>query len=119
MRTTSLLIILFYSFPFVYFAMYQDFMNQSMLGYLLILIAAPFLAVLSIRFSHRLTFIIGNSISTLTSFYFIHQMTEKVQWGYYFTPLTVHQLFIVVSLLNVILQIITIKVAKYRKEGGS
>lgn len=43
----GILIACLYCFPFVYFSMYQDFENRSMLGYLLMIAVSLILAILA------------------------------------------------------------------------
>ncbi|WLR50108.1 hypothetical protein LC040_12545 [Bacillus tianshenii] len=104
-----------YCFPFVYFAMYQDFANRSMIGYLIMIITTSLLAL-----NGRTTVILaGNVASALISSFFISRMTGDPRWGGYFKPLSPNQLLIVVTLLNLIPQFIAMKLAKKRKPPTS
>lgn len=115
----TLLIICLYSFPYVYFAMYQDFANASMIGYIVMIFGTSLLAFASKYVSNFIPFIIGNLASAATSFYFLYKMSVTYGVGWYegyFKPLTPYQLFLLVSLLNVIPQLLFIKLAKKIKK---
>ncbi len=116
-----ILIVCLYCFPFVYFSMYQDFANGSMIGYVIMLIGTSILAFFSKLFSNTIPFIIGNILSVIISFYFLYKMEIElgVSWHLgYFKPFTPYQLLLLVSFLNVIPQfLIMILVKKYKKTG--
>ena len=95
--------------------MHQDFANGSMLGYLIMIVVTSLLAFLGKLFSNSIFLIIGNILSVIISFYFISEMTGNERWGGYFKPLAPYQLLILVSLLNLIPQFFTIKLAKRHK----
>src|SRR5690625_3342427 len=106
----SILIILLYCFPFVHFAMTQDFTNSSMIGYFILIVVTSILAFLSKFFSNSIPFIIGNIASFIVSFFFLYNMTAQLGSGWdggYFKPLTPYQLLFLVSILNLIPQLIT------------
>ncbi|MDF2065544.1 hypothetical protein [Bacillus sp. Cr_A10] len=106
-----------YCFPFVYFSMYQDFANRSMLGYLIMIVVTSLLAFFGKFFSNSIPFIIGNILSVITSFYFIHEMTGNERWNGYFKPLTTYQLLMLVSFLNLIPQFFAMNLAnKYKNK---
>lgn len=107
----NILIICLYCFPFVYFSMYKDFENGSMIGYLMMIILTSIIAFIG-KFSYNtLALIVGNIVSAMISYYFISQMTGNERWEGYFKPLTASQLLIVVTFLNLIPQLIAIKLA--------
>ena len=108
----GILIVCLYCFPFVYFSMHQDFINHSMIGYLIMIVGTTLLAFFGKLFSNSIFFIIGNIISLIVSFYFISDMTSNEQWSVYFKPLTPYQLLIFVSILNLIPQLFAMKFAK-------
>lgn len=107
----NLLIICFYCFPFVYFSMYKDFENGSMIGYLMMIIITSLLAFFGKLSNHMKPIIIGNIVSACISFYFISIVTSNERWDFYFKPLTPIQLLILVSFLNLIPQFIAVKLA--------
>jgi|SRR5690625_327467 len=119
----SLLIIGLYCFPFVYYAMYQDFSSASMHGYLIMIIATAILAFSGKFFSNTIPFIMGNIASAIISFYFLYnkEVTLGIGWdGGYFKPLTPYQLLLLVSFLNLIPQLIIMKLAnEMKKRRGS
>ena len=112
------LIVCLYCFPFVYFSMYQDFTNHSMLGYLLMIVATSLLAFFGKLYSNFIPLILGNIVSGFLSFYFISEMAGNEQWGGYFKPLTPFQLLLFVSLVNLIPQFFTMILAnKYKRKA--
>jgi|SRR5690625_1587625 len=113
MRKTivSILIILLYCFPFVYYSMYQDYTNGSLLGYLLMIVGTSILAFLAKYFNNLLPFIIGNIASLIVSFYFIYRTGDSWHDGY-FKPLTPNQLLFLVSFLNLIPQFLVMMLVK-------
>lgn len=116
----SILIICLYCFPFVYFSMYQDFANGSMVGYLIMIVGCSILAFLSKLFSNTILFIIGNLASAIISFYFLYKMEVSfgIGWdGGFFKPLTPYQLLLLVSFLNLIPQLLVIRLASKFNKG--
>ena len=117
-KVIGILIVCLYCFPFVYFSMYQDFANRSMLGYLFMIVVTTLIAFFGKLFSDLTSIITGNILSVIISFYFISQMTGDEHWGGYFKPLSPYQLLILVSLLNLIPQFFALKLAKRQKVYG-
>ncbi|MFD0051880.1 hypothetical protein ACFVHQ_21735 [Actinomycetes bacterium NPDC127524] len=113
----SILIVSLYCFPFVYFAMYQDFSHWSMLGYLIMIIGTSVLAFFCRCFSSTTTLIIGNIGSAIISLYFVHKMAGSFggRWDGYFTPVSSYQLLLLVSALNLIPQFCIMKLASRGK----
>lgn len=108
----NLLFICLYCFPFVYFAMYQDFSNGSMIGYFMMVILTSIIAFFAKYTKNTIAIILGNIISMGISFYFITKMQGNEPWAGYFKPLTPFQLLILVSYLNIIPQFIAVLLAK-------
>ncbi|WP_280770827.1 hypothetical protein [Salipaludibacillus daqingensis] len=111
----TIFIISLLSFPFVYFSMQQDFENGSMIGYMMMIIFMAMIAFFGKLSNVTVAIIIGNMISALLSFYLIADMTTNSQWEDYFKPLTPMQLFILVSILNIIPQLFAMKLASVMK----
>ena len=105
-----------YCFPFVYFSMYQDYANGSMLGYLFMIVVTVLLAFLSKFINSFAPLIIGNIASLIVSYYFVGQMSGGERWSNYFSPLIPFQLLIVVSVLNLIPQCIAIMLGNALKK---
>lgn len=113
----GILIVFLYCFPFVYFSMYQDFANHSMLGYLVMIIATSLLAFVGTLFSNPIFLVIGNILSLIISYYFLGEISGNERWGGYFKPLSPNQLLILVSFLNLIPQLIAMKLSNsYRNK---
>jgi hypothetical protein len=116
--TKNLLIICLYCFPYVYFSMYLDFNHGSMLGYLMMIIITSLIAFFGQRSNHTTALVIGNIASALVSYYFISRMSGDSGWeGTYFKPLGPTGSFIFFSVLNLIPQFLTVKLAhKFKKK---
>ena len=113
----GMLLIFLYCFPYVYFSMYLDYSNGSMLGFGLMIIITSILAFCGVKYVHYIHVIIGNSLSMIISFYFIGEMSGVEEWGGYFKPITPNQLLIVVTILNLIPQYFAARLAKkYKKK---
>lgn len=111
----NLIIFCLYCFPFVYFSMYKDFTDGSMIGYLIMIIITSTIAFWSKYFSNIFVLITGNILSVIISYSFISNIVDE-QWSTYFKPLVPYQLLILVSLLNLIPQLLAVKFAgKYIK----
>ncbi|WP_047984360.1 hypothetical protein [Ornithinibacillus californiensis] len=101
----GIVIIIFYSIPFAYFSLYQDFTNRSLVGYLIMVLITAILAFFGQYFSSFIPLIIGNILSTLVSIYVYLELgnTEGLDEGY-FKPFYPLQLIIVLSVLNLVPQ---------------
>ncbi|MBU3103996.1 hypothetical protein [Clostridium gasigenes] len=104
-----------YCFPFVYFSIYTDFTNGSIIGYLIMIIITSIIAFEVKCFNNVFVLIIGNILSAIISYFFICNIINE-QWNTYFKPLMPYQLLILVSLLNLIPQLFAIKLAGKYKE---
>ena len=79
--------------------------------------ATSVLAFFGKLYSNSIPIIFGNIASGIISFYFISEMALNERWGGYFKPLTPYQLLLFVTMLNLIPQFFTMKVAnKYKKK---
>ena len=117
----------FYSFPFAYFAMYQDFSNSSMFAYLVLIIGMSALAFFNHFYQnnskHKAYFVIGNLLSFIVSFCLLFRLdtTLGTGWDYgYFKPLTPYQLLLLITILSLAPQMLSMKMAdrlknKWRK----
>lgn len=96
--------------------MYQDFANASMIGYAIMILGTSFLAFASKYVGHFSLFIIGNLASA--AILYKMSVTYGVGWDKgYFKPLTPYQLFLLVSFLNMIPQLLFIKLANKIKKA--
>ncbi len=109
-KTTLLLITS--SFPYIYFAMSQDIINNSIKGYLF-LVLCIFATSLYGRYK-RLTkiVVIGNIISTVISYWFVQMDIISKAWQsiHYFKPFTVNQFFICMVIMSILVQMIAVKI---------
>lgn len=101
---SGILILILFCFPYVYFSMYQDFDNRSMLGYLFMIIVTSLLAFFSKRSNNLFFLVLGNILSAIISYIYISDMAGNDRWEGYFKPLAPNDLLILVSLLNLIPQ---------------
>jgi hypothetical protein len=109
-KVIGIFIILLYSFPYVYFSMYQDLKNSSMVGYLIMIVSTTLISFLGSFFINAIALIIGNIVSAMVSLYLINKM--GVDWGVgYFKPFSPIQLLGVVSVLNLVPQIFAVALA--------
>jgi len=100
--------------------MCQDFADGSMIGYAIMILGTSFLAFASGYAGYFILFIIGNLASAAISFYFLHKMNIAYGVGWdegYFKPLDQYRLFLLVSFLNVIPQLLFIKLANKIKKA--
>ncbi|ULO09486.1 hypothetical protein H1230_12325 [Paenibacillus sp. 19GGS1-52] len=111
----NILIICLYCFPFVYFSMYKDFNNSSMVGYLMMVIITSIAAMLGNFYNKTVAVLIGNLASPLISGYFINMMIGNERWAFFFKPFTPLQLLILVSFINLIPQLIVFKLTEKLK----
>ncbi|MGE7694719.1 hypothetical protein ACQKNC_11450 [Lysinibacillus sp. NPDC094177] len=114
----GILIVCLYCFPFVYFSMYQDFANRSLLGYLLMIVGTSILAFLGKFLCNSIPFTIGNIVSALISFYFFGRIEDTLGIGWdrgYFKPFSPSQLLVIVSVLNLFPQFLAMKLANRHK----
>ncbi len=96
--------------------MYKDFSNGSPIGYLIILIITSFVAFLGTFFINTFPLIIGNIVSAIVSYYLMINQIDNYLWDSYFSPLTPSQVFILVSVLILIPQLIAIILARIIKK---
>ncbi|MBD7942612.1 MULTISPECIES: hypothetical protein [Psychrobacillus] len=111
-----ILVLMFYCFPFGYYAMYLDFTKGTMIGYLIMIIGTIVLAYICKSFLFISVLLIGNILSIISSLYFIHMMNTTVDWGYYFKPFRPYTVFFISFLLNCIPQWIISKSVKRRSK---
>lgn len=108
-QAMSLLVVCLYCFPFVYFSMYQDFFNQSIMGYVTMVLMTTLLAFVGKRSGHILIPIAGNVLSFVISYYMIGLLSDNYIWNVYFKPLTPFGLLVLISVLNLLLQFLAIR----------
>ena len=108
----NLFIICLYCFPFVFFSMYKDFEKGSMIGYLIMIIITSLLAFFGKRSNYTIAVIVGNLASAFVSYHFISTMSGDSRWtGAFFNPFGPMRLFILLSFLNLIPQLVAMKLA--------
>ena len=109
-----LLLLVVFSFPYVYFSMYQDLINSSMIGYGLMIATLIFLIFICKKTHNLPVGALGNIISFIASYLLISCSTGE-KWSYYFKPFTSVGLLIFVSIAIIILQLVVIGIIKSRK----
>lgn len=101
---SNLLLLVIYSFPFVFFAIYQDYIYDSMIGYAITLGAYCFLAFIC-KYTRRIPILIlSNLLSFLTSFLLTLKLTTS-EWNYYFKPFTPLVFLIFLSVILILVQL--------------
>jgi cell division protein FtsW (lipid II flippase) len=108
----NVLLIALYGFPFAYYAMYKDYSDASMMGYLFMIILVTFNASLSALYGTKWAIIIGNILSFLLSYHFTASVTGPERWFGYFKPLQPTTLVVVVSVLMLLPQMIAAFIIK-------
>lgn len=106
------LIICLFSFPYAYFSISQDFNDSSMTGYLLMIIATTIIAFFGSLTNNTIAVFIGNIGSVIISFYFNSKMINIDSWDGYFKPIGSIRFLVVVSVVNLIPQLVAINFAK-------
>lgn len=79
------------------------------------IVSTSILAFMGKLYSNSITILLGNIVSGIISFYFISKMAGNEHRGGYFKPLTPYQLLLLVTLMNVIPQFFTMKLANTYK----
>lgn len=111
------IIYIIYSLPYAYFAMHQDFSNNSMLGYGIMFLApiiAPIIAKSINVIVKVIPIMICNLISFAISATLLKYMTGD-RWDVYFKPLTHNQFLILISITNISISLFIIYVVDKRK----
>ncbi|MEJ8303558.1 hypothetical protein [Saccharibacillus sacchari] len=99
----SVLIVIVYALPFVYFGMQQDYGHQSPIGYVAMVAVMGLLAFASMKLGSVYALLIGNIASFAVSFYFVGKMQGDTLDAF-FKPLSAEQTLIFVSVLMLVLQ---------------
>ncbi|MFS0749415.1 hypothetical protein [Oceanobacillus sp. 1P07AA] len=105
-----------YCFPFVYFSMYTDFQSNLIVGYLIMVVSTAILAFINTFFRNSFIIILGNILSLMFSLYFTSQLADNDHWTGYFKPFWPYQLVILVTVLNLIPQLIAMKLSSNFKK---
>ncbi|MBU3175250.1 hypothetical protein KPL47_02590 [Clostridium estertheticum] len=108
-----LLLLVLFSFPYVYFSMYQDLINSSMIGYGLMIVVLIFLIFICKKTHNLLVGALGNILSFIASYLMVTYSTDE-KWSYYFKPFTSVGLLIFVSIAIIILQVVVVGIIKSR-----
>ena len=100
-----ILLLIGYSVPFVFLAMFGDVTYETMWLYLLLVVGFSLLCIGAIKTKQYAVVAVGNIISIASSYLCIQQFhTEK--WNWYFKPFTDNMLMIIISVVIVLLQAI-------------
>lgn len=113
---TGITTLCLYCFPFAYFSMYIDFSSNLMFGYLIMVVSTAILAFINKFFRNSFIIVSGNILSLLFSLYFTSLLAHNDYWTGYFKPFWPYQLVILVTVFNLIPQLIAIKLSSnFRK----
>lgn len=106
-----------YACPFVFVAMFIDYSRwPPMVGFALMLVVTPILAVIISKAWGVKAVILGNILTFVVSYYFVGSMEDVDRWGSYFKPLTPVQMLVFVSVCLVLFQLVVVKI-KLRKDS--
>lgn len=103
-----------YLIPFSFLSMYIDFRFGSLAGYLMMLIIPALLAFNLQRLSKPYLVFLGNIVSIIISWVFLFNMSGNSGWGIYFKPFTPIVMLTLISILQLIPQLIVMVIVQYR-----
>lgn len=103
-----------YSIPYVFLAMYGGVVGRTMGLYVPLIVCLTLLCLLAIKTHNVLTLLVGNVCSFISSYMFmIHYQTEK--WVWYSKPFSSSGLLIMISIIAFSAQIIMIYFLEMKK----
>lgn len=105
-----LILVVYLGSPSAFYAMYFDYKYGTILGYLLMIIVLSILAYSCSMLDNKFLFFMGNILSFCMSFILNLNMDINTDWGYFFAPLQTYQLLILITILNLIPQLIIVKI---------
>ena len=100
---TRILLLLFYSIPYAFLAIYGDVRFRTMWFYLIMIVAFTTLAIIAHLTKNEVVVIIGNVLSVISSFTAL-AISGIGPMGWYCKPLTTHALIAFFSLFAIAAQ---------------
>lgn len=100
------LMLLAYSIPYGYLAMYGDAMYGTMLLYVFLILGFGILCLTAIRTDNIITPIIGNILSFISSYLFTLKNLPSKEWAWYFKPLTPISILFIITAVCFVIQIL-------------
>ena len=110
----SLVIIALFCVPCAYLALKTDFEQASMTGYIPLIGVSIVLSVIGTTFKCIPAVVVGNVASLIVSYYFVSHYSGGDRWGGYFKPFDATIMLYIISILNIIPQLIIVLLIKRR-----
>ncbi len=104
-RAAAILMLLGYSVPYAFLAMYGDAQLRTMWLYLPLLAGMTLLCLAAVRYRRPAALLIGNAWSFLSSCLLMAQL-ETEQWMWYFKPFSALGFMVTVSLIALSAQLL-------------
>jgi hypothetical protein len=111
-RIISLSLILYF-IPFTFIGMLWDFKYRTIFGYIIMITIPIILAVIATKHKMLYIVIIGNIVSHFVTYYFVSNI-DTLKWSAYFKPFYPVTIALIITLLNIIPQVISIIITKKR-----
>lgn len=108
----NIIIVLLFCFPYAYLALKTDFEQASMIGYIPLIGASIVLSVIGTTFKCTPSVIVGNIASLIVSYYFVSHYSGGDRWEGYFKPFDSTIMLYIISILNIIPQLIIVLLIK-------
>jgi len=109
----KIVLLLGYSVPFVFLAMYGDVAHGTMLLYGFMIIGYTTLCFFAIKSKQIGTMVIGNTLSWISS-YICMQLAYTERWSWYFKPFRAETLMLILTVMACSIQIL-FALIKYKK----
>lgn len=100
-----IILLIGYSIPFAFFAIYGDAIYRTMLLYALMIAGFGILSFCVIRTKQFVISILGNIISFASSYICLRHYFGTDKWEWYFKPFTANILMQIISILSFFIQI--------------
>jgi len=110
----SIVIIALFCFPYAYSAIKTDFAQASMIGYIPLIGVSIILSVIGTTLKCTPAVIVGNIASLIVSYYFVSHYSGGDRWDGYFKPFDATITLYIISILNIIPQLIIVLLVKRR-----
>lgn len=108
----SLIIIALFCVPVAYLALKIDFEQASMIGYIPLIGTSIVLSVIGTKYNCIPAVVVGNIVSLIISYYFVSHYNGGDRWEGYFKPFNASIMLYIISVLNLIPQLITFLIIK-------
>lgn len=113
-KLIKILMLLAYSLPYAYLAMYGDFNSSTLIFYLFMIVCFATLLNIAIKTKNIIVLILGNILSFISSYIFVLQ-NQTDQWTGYFKPFTPSGLLTSITVVAFLIQVLFIFNSKKRR----